>query len=131
MFIFTYISGVLFMSRKFISLQIDALEALVEQHKGDRVTLKQIDAELSHRRIRKRNTALRNHITLLLKEIAVHKRTKSKSTSSKSTNKSAINNNTSPTKHWETPIENHDKPLVSIFERIRKKLLDLRRAWIS
>ncbi len=126
MFIFTYISGVLFMSRKFISLQIDALEALVEQHKGDRVTLKQIDAELSHRRIRKRNTALRNHITLLLKEIAVHKRTKSKST-----NKSAINNNTSPTKHWETPIENHDKPLVSIFERIRKKLLDLRRAWIS
>lgn len=119
------------LSRKFISLQIDALEALVEQHKGDRVTLKQIDAELSYRRIRKRNTALRNHIALLLKEIANHKSTKSKPTSSKSTNKSAINDNTSPTKHWEAPIENHEKPLVSIFERIRKKLLDLRRAWIS
>ncbi|TOH21911.1 hypothetical protein CGI85_25525, partial [Vibrio parahaemolyticus] len=62
MFIFTYISGVLFMSRKFISLQIDALEALVDQHKGDQITLKQIDTELSYRRIRKRNTALRNHI---------------------------------------------------------------------
>lgn len=128
---FTYISGVLFMSRKFISLQIDALEALVEQHKGDRVTLKQIDAELSYRRIRKRNTALRNRITLLLKEIADHKSKKSKSTSSNSTNNSTLNKNTSPTKEWEAPIENHDKPLVSIFERIRKKLLDIRREWIS
>ncbi|MGR5543978.1 hypothetical protein ACP3VZ_02525 [Vibrio sp. PNB22_2_2] len=119
------------MSRKFIRLQIDALEALVEQHKGDKITLKQIDTELSFRRIRKRNTALRNHIALLLKEIADHKSTKSKPTSSKSTNKSAINNNTSPTKHWEAPIEHNDKLLVSIFERIRKKLLDIRRAWVS
>ncbi len=131
MFIFTYISGVLFMSRKFISLQIDALEALVDQHKGDKITLKQIDTELSYRRIRKRNTALRNHIALLLKEISDNKSSKSKPTLSKWTNKSTINKNTSPTKHWEAPIEHHDKPLVSIFERIRKKLLDIRRAWIS
>lgn len=119
------------MSRKFVSFQIDALEALVEQHKSDRSTLLQIDTELSFRRIRKRNTELRSHIAFLLKEIADHKTKESKSTASRSASKTTNNKYSYPISNCEASIQSPNKPSFSIIENMRIKLAEILRIWLS
>ena len=124
------------MSDKFKKLLIDALEDAVEKHKHHHAILKDIDSELAARRMRTRNTALRHRIKILLASAVNHdppQRTpevRKPNLARLASNKTVPSLNTqsnksSNTMTRDTTIKYPDKFLISAFEGMRQKLLDI------
>nr|WP_285372922.1 DUF4011 domain-containing anti-phage protein Hhe [Vibrio parahaemolyticus] len=136
-------SKVLWMLNKFKQYRIDELEDFVEQYKCDHKTLIEIDIELAGRRCRRRNTELRNHIKSLLAvpllgnvsrehqviqpstEINVPPSLNKTTVSSMSNQRSTMTAMSQRNINRESPILYPDNFLVSAFEGMRQKLLDI------
>ncbi|WP_254311225.1 hypothetical protein [Vibrio cholerae] len=105
------------MSNEYNKYLIDQLEELVEIHKHNDVILKKIDAVLASRRVRKRNTDLRDRIKSI--------RTAAKNNVSQAS-KTPENQPTKsePMRNSDAPIVYPDNFLVSAFEGMRQRLLD-------
>ncbi|MEZ8381594.1 DUF4011 domain-containing anti-phage protein Hhe [Vibrio splendidus] len=131
------------MSNRFKQYKIDELEDFVEQYKCDHKTLIEIDSELANRRHKRRNTELRSHIKSLLAEprlsnvsrenqtilptteTNIPPSSSKKTVSSMSNRHSTMTENNSLIMNRETPIIYPDNFLVSAFEGMRQKLLDI------
>ncbi|WP_259556550.1 DUF4011 domain-containing protein [Vibrio harveyi] len=105
------------MSNEYNKYLIDQLEELVEKHKHNDVILKKIDAVLASRRVRKRNTDLRDSIKAIRTAAKSNVHQASKTLENQPTKSELMRNS-------DAPIVYPDNFLVSAFEGMRKRLLD-------